>query len=96
MNLVRFPAGKNLIGQVLLLDKKACIVGILIDPPKLPIKKVILLSTPANSTLADHCPPPLLIIYIFFHCFFGYATQHVGFSPTRDQTHVPCIGSAQS
>ena len=29
--------------------------------------------------------------------FFGHAERHVGSSfPSRDQTHIPCIGSIES
>ena len=32
----------------------------------------------------------------FWRFLFGCAMQHVGSSPTRDSTRVPCIGSAES
>lgn len=28
--------------------------------------------------------------------FFGHAMQYARSSPTRDQTHAPCIGNAES
>ena len=38
----------------------------------------------------------LLLLFISKY-FLGHATQHMGsYSPTRGQTHAPCIGSMES